>query len=308
MKYVYFGTSEFAAIILEELLKNGNAPVAVVTMPDRRAGRGQSLKASPVKTLASMHHIPMHQPEKPDAALLMDMRLYAPDLFVVAAYGKLLPKTVIDFPQYKTLNVHPSLLPLYRGPSPIQTAILNGDKKTGVTIMLLDEQMDHGPLLAKEAIEISPDATAASLLQILAHSSASLLMKTMPRWITHAVKAVPQNDSEATVTKLLAKEDGHIDWMQSAEYIERHVRAMTPWPGSWTRMQDKTLKILRARVLSTSSNHPAGSVLGLKNDLLEIVCGSNILGVSYLQIEGRKPVTAAEFVNGYRGIIGTTLL
>ncbi|MFH1392873.1 MAG: methionyl-tRNA formyltransferase [Patescibacteria group bacterium] len=267
MKIVFMGTPEFSVTILEALLDSNYEIVAVITNPDAPVGRKQILTPSPVKILAEKNKIPVIQPEKMRDNI---------DLAIVAAYGKIIPKNILDVPRFGTINVHPSFLPKYRGASPIQNAILNGDKKTGVTIMKLDEEMDHGPILANSELLIANSDTYESLSQKLAIAGAELLIKTIPDYVSGKIKPVEQKHSEATYTKIIKKEDGKINWSKSASETERMIRAFYPWPTAWTIWDGKILKILEAKI---------------RNGSLEI---------KKLQLEGGKILPIKEFLNGHK--------
>jgi len=321
VKIIFFGTSEFGSVVLGKLVQAGYKPVLVVTTPDKPAGRNLKLISPPVKILAEQYSLPVAQPEKLGLAKF-DLQNLAkpslePDLFVVASYGEILPREVLDIPKKGTLNVHPSLLPQYRGPSPVHTAILNGDRNTGVTIMLLDEKMDHGPILAQQEFPISNE-TFPLLRDKLAELGADLLMKTIPAWVAGSIKAVVQDDSKATYTKIFAKEDGKIDWNKSAEEVERQIRAFTPWPGTFTSFkvenQKSNLKILRASVLPQNLAKPSYPQIGLAKfapgavfltpeGKLGIQCGEDALVIEELQLEGKKPMSSKEFLLGHKTII-----
>ncbi len=330
MNYIYFGTSEFAATILEKLLDANMAPVAVVTQPDRPAGRGKKLQESPVKKIAQNGAVPIFQPEKLDADAIQRIVAYNADFFILAAYGAILPKALLALPQKGTVNVHPSLLPLYRGPSPIQTAILNGEKKTGVSLILLDEAIDHGPILAQETASIGYRDTSETLSHTLALQSATMLLETIPKWLSGILSPTPQDHTKATFTKMITKENGRIDWTKSAEEIERHVRAMTPWPGSYTFWKENAgktptpekaevgvptvsvgkevrLHLRRVSVLKERATENPGEVLDTLDDALAIVCGKEILVVHELQPEGKHVMPGNAFINGHRSIIGSVL-
>ena len=335
MRYIFFGTSEFAAIIISRLIATGMAPLAVVTQPDRPAGRGKKLQESPMKLVVKKHNIPLLQPEK-----IKDYRLQItelkPDFCIIAAYGEIIPKEILKIPKYGFLNVHPSFLPKYRGPSPIQSSILNGDTETGLTIILLDEQVDHGPIIANDELGIMNYVTAPQLEQKLAMIGAELLVKTIPAWVAGKITPVPQDHVKATFTKMITKEDGHIEWKKSAEEIERHVRAMAPWPGSWTiwEHEKKEIRIHLRKVLvhqgssrlgSNSMTLPypllrrfgrsglrgesfvAGKVLAITKNAMIVACAKDALAIHTLQPEGKKEMTAHAFVNGHRSIIGSVL-
>lgn len=314
MRYIYFGTSEFAATILEKLLDENMAPITVVTQPDRPAGRGKKIQESPVKTIAQNAGIPLLQPEKLDVDAIKKIAALNTDLFIVAAYGAILPKALLALPSKQAVNVHPSLLPLYRGPSPIQTAVLNGETKTGVSLILLDEAIDHGPILAQETASIGYRDTSETLSHTLALQSATMLLKTIPKWLAGALSPTPQDHTKATFTKMIIKEDGRIDWKKSAKEIERHVRAMTPWPGSWTvwkqgtketRLHAKNVTV-GPRLRSDSKDIP-GKILKNFDNGMTIVCGKDTLLIQTLQPEGKKEMTARAFANGHPGIIGWVL-
>jgi len=255
MKVIFFGTSEFAIPSLEALIEANSGLIAVITAPDRLAGRGKKQILSPVKTWLkeSAPKIKILEPEKINDDFISEISKLAPDLGIVASYGKILPQKLIDMFPKGILNVHPSLLSKYRGASPIQTTILNGDTKTGVSIMLVDSKMDHGPILARKELDIaSPPEVEWDyefLHDTLAKFGAKLLIETLPKWINGEITPEVQNESMATYTKMLKKEDGLIDWSKPAEYIERMIRAYNPWPGTFTKMKNgKILKIKKAEI------------------------------------------------------------
>src|SRR3989344_5980315 len=254
MRIIFFGTSEFGAIILENLIQASYSPVLVVTTSDKPAGRKQVLTPPPVKVFAKTHGLEVFQPEKFDKDALYKIQNTSPDLFVVAAYGKILPKALLDIPPKGSLNVHPSLLPKYRGSSPVQAALLNGDEETGVSIIVLDEKMDHGPIVAVERFSIQKRYAYPELHNALAELGGDLLLRTIPLWAAGKIQVQAQNDSEATYTSIIQKEQGRIDWSKEAMYIERQVRALYPWPGTFTACEidgkQKMMKILKASVIS----------------------------------------------------------
>ncbi|MBI5079559.1 methionyl-tRNA formyltransferase [Candidatus Wolfebacteria bacterium] len=321
MKYVFFGTPEFAKIVLEKLIAAGCAPEAVVCNPDEPVGRKQILTPPPVKVAAEKNDIQIFQPENLRGNFKFAERLkkLAPDLAIVAAYGKIIPKEILDISRFGFLNIHGSLLPAYRGASPIQSAILNGEKETGVTIMRIDEEMDHGPLLGKSEIRISKSETYGSLSQKLAILGAELLIKVFPDYISGKIKPVEQNHSEATYTKIVKKKDGRIDWTKSAEEIERMTRAFYPWPAAWTVWNGKTfhpagdhpkseklLKITETEI-SEENNHQIGEIFLTKNNQLAVKCGVGSLVIKKLQLEGGKVLSAREFLNGHKDFVGSVL-
>lgn len=325
LKIVFMGTSDFAVPILEELLKSDFKPKAVITAPDKPAGRGQNITPPPVKIIAQNHQIPVFQPETKEDLIKQTTDL-GPDLIVVAAYGKILPKEILDLPKYGSVNIHPSLLPNYRGPSPIQFAILNGDSKTGVSIILMNDKMDEGPILAQEILKIEKDETFKSLEDKLSKIASKLLIKTLNYWIV--LKEMPksarnfvlpqqQEETQAIYTKILAKEDAKIIWNKTADELERQIRAFFPWPGTFAIFKEKTvgeenekikaLKILKAAVLERQTEKELGEVFLTDKKELAVQTGKNCLIIQQLQIEGGKPMTAQEFLNGHPEIVGAIL-
>ncbi|MBI2642262.1 MAG: methionyl-tRNA formyltransferase [Candidatus Wildermuthbacteria bacterium] len=231
------------------------------------------------------------------------------DLIVVGFYGKILPKKVLEIPRYGALNVHPSLLPKYRGPTPVQTTILNGETETGVTIILMDEKMDHGPIVARESFKIGDKRfTTPELTKELWELGGDLLVKIIPQWIAGSITSVPQDHAKATYTKLLKKEDGRIDWNKPAQEIERQIRAFTPWPGTFSLFGERSLKILKASVLPESVAKLPPRVAFLTEDKkLAIQCGEDALVIEELQLEGKKPMSAKDFLLGHKDILGSKL-
>lgn len=275
LKIVFAGTPDFGATILEKLIQSEYAPALVITAPDKPVGRKQILTPPPVKVLAQKNKIAVIQPEK-IRNLELEIRNLRPDLIILAAYGKILSKHILDIPRYGSLNVHPSLLPKFRGPSPIQSAILSGDKKTGVTIMLMNEKLDEGDIVSFQDYPLSGSETYETLHNALAETGADLLIKTMPDWISGKIKAISQDNTKATYTKILKKEDGKIDWSKPANFIERQIRAYNPWPGTFDIYNGKTLKILKAEVVNER------------------------LIIKQIQPEGKKPMDFNDFLLGHK--------
>ena len=294
---------------IEALLENPNLVIkAVVTQPDKKVGRKQELQASPIKNLAVSKNIPVLQPEKITKDFINQLEELAPELVVVVAYGLILPKKLLDLTRYKCINLHPSLLPKYRGPSPLQAALLNGDEKTGITIMLLDEKMDHGPILSQEEIEISARETGQSLHDKLAQKGAELLSKTIDSWILKKINPVEQDDSKATLCQLITREDGKINWQQTAETIERQIRALSPWPGTYTFYNKKRLKIIPADILESDLpvGKPGQTFLTANNELA-VICNQGALVINELQLEGGKAMDCKNFVLGHKEVLGRVL-
>ena len=304
------GTPEFAVPSLEGLISNGYEVVGVYTQPDKAAGRGRVMEESPVKKAALRHNLNVVQPVNMKSAetraLLADLKL---DAIIVAAYGQILPQPVLEIPLFGCINIHPSLLPKYRGVAPVPAAILNGDEWTGVSIMLLDKGVDTGPVLTNVHVPVLPQDTAGMLMEKLSHSGAQLLLDTLPGWFRKEIKPQPQNNADASYTKMLTKEAGEIDWKLTAVQIWQRVRAYQPWPGCYTRWQGKQLKILEAVPLSGEGTSIPGYVVIVKDNVAAfgVTTGDGVLGVVKVQLEGKKVVNSREFLNGQRQFIGAML-
>ena len=311
MRIVFMGTPEFGVPPLEYLLKSEYRVVAVYTQPDKPTGRGRSLEQSPVKKVALEHDVEVFQPLKlrsPDEVeRLANLK---PDLILVAAFGQILPRSVLDIPRFGCLNIHPSLLPRFRGATPIPSAILSGDKETGVTIMLMDAGMDTGPIVTQIIVGIEPDDTTESLSGRLSQAGVRLLGETLPLWFDGSLKAQPQDGSKATYTAPISKEDGLVNWQLSAEEISRRVRAFYPWPGCYTFWQGKSLKILEATPLHKERTQTPGKVIALTSGqpaTVGVETEDGVLGLLRVQLEGKRALTAAEFLPGQRNFVGSVL-
>ena len=322
LRIIYMGTPHFAVPALEALiakaapgvlLPEGYELVTVITRPDKPAGRGKEIVYSPVKQTALAHNIPVWQPgslKRPEN--IEGLAAYKADLYIVAAFGQILPQAVLDQPRYGTLNIHASLLPKYRGVSPISEAILQGDSETGVTIMLLDAGVDTGPILLSRAIPIAEDETAGSLTDKLAVLGAEALVETIPLWVQGKITPQSQDEQKASHTHMLHKEDGEISWNRPAAVLAREVRAYNPWPSAYTYWHGRLLKLLsaRAETLEPGAEVAPGTVSLRKeagHQVLAIVTGSGLLDVDTLQLEGKKAMSAEEFVRGYPQIVGDVL-
>ncbi len=306
---VFMGTPQFAVPILGSLLRSPYQVVAVYTQPDKPAGRRQRLTPSPVKELAREHKIPVIQPNtlKP-AEAVQDLASFKPELIVVAAFGQLLPREVLSLPKFGCLNIHPSLLPQHRGPSPVANAFLCGDLLTGVTIILMDEGLDSGPILAQEKVDIAATDTTGSLTAKLARVGAGLLMDTLPKWLKGELEPQPQDESQATYSRLITSKDGEIDWHLPAVELWQRVRAFNPWPSCYTWWQGKRLKIHSAAPISRLARGEVGKVIALRQPLkVGVVTGEGILGLCQVQLEGRQEMSIADFVRGQRNFIGSIL-
>ncbi len=307
------GTPDFVIPVLAALQALPDSRVVgVYTSPDRPRGRGRSTEETPVKRYAIAQGLPVFQPttlRSPEAQ--QEMAALLPDAVIVAAYGRLLPPPVLQIPAYGCLNLHPSLLPLYRGPSPVVAAIKDGLTKTGITVMLLDEGMDTGPIIAQQKRPIQPTDTAETLTAALFVDGADLLVSVLPDWTAGRITAHPQNDDLATVTGKLERADGQADWRLSATQLERLQRAYTPWPGLFTTWQGMGLKLLKVYALPAPADLPAhpGLVATLSHPDAPagVVTGDGVLGLQSVQLEGRRPVSAAAFLQGYPSFIGSQL-
>ncbi|MBI4134590.1 MAG: methionyl-tRNA formyltransferase [Candidatus Sungbacteria bacterium] len=315
LRVVFWGTPDFAIPTLQVLLTRAVFHVvAVVTNLDAPAGRNRRMAESPVKVLARKESIPVEQPNSlNDERFIEKLYSYKSDIFVVVAYGKIIPATTLSVAKHGALNIHPSLLPKFRGPSPVESAILFGEKETGASIMLMDEKMDHGPILLQKSIPIAKSDTRISLSQKLFRLGSELLVEAVPGWLAKAIQPTPQNDSEATYTKLLSRESGRLFWDNSAKVLERQVRAYLGWPGTyaiWERGgQPLRLKITDAR--ATPERHPTaqyGTTWKSAKTPLAVQTLDGSLKILRLQLEGGKSLKAEEFTRGYPDIIGTILL
>ena len=314
-KIVFMGTPEFAVPALQALVQAGHAVVGVYTQPDKPAGRGRKVDPSPVKGWALERGLAVFQPPSfASRAAVDELASLRPESIAVAAYGKILPQRVLDIPAKGTVNIHPSLLPKFRGPSPVATAILAGEKGTGVTIMLLDAGMDSGPILARRAETIGPLDTTESLERRLASLGAALLVETLPLWLEGMVTASPQDEDAATYSKLLRKADGEIDWDSPAEELARKVRAFQPWPGCYTSWHGNRVEILEGLEMQ-GLDHEAGTVVrvrhgaarGQEGDAIGVATGRGILLLMKVRPAGRRTMTAREFVAGRGDFVGAKL-
>ena len=311
MRIVFMGTPEFSVPPLEYLIKSEYQVVGVYTQPDKPTGRGRTLEQLPVKRVALQHGLELFQPVRlrnPDE--VARLAALKPDLILVAAFGQILPQSVLDIPKFGCLNIHPSLLPEYRGATPIPAAILAGDKETGVTIMLMDAGMDTGPIISQIIVGIESDDTTESLTTRLAQAGVRLLGEALPLWFEGSLKPQPQDGSKATYTKPVTKDDGTIDWQMSAVEISRRIRAFHPWPGCYTWWQGKLLKVLEAVALHKEGSLTPGKVVDLASGQPAVVgveTGDGILGLLRIQLEGKRALTASEFLLGQRAFVGSTL-
>ncbi len=303
------GTPQFAATILEALLQSSCQVLAVYTQPDKPAGRGRPVVLPPVKKLALDQQIPVMQPETLKSSDVLDKLVsFQPELIVVAAYGAILPGQVLSLPKFACLNVHPSLLPRHRGPSPVAYTILGGDELAGVTIMLMDAGIDTGPILAQEITGISFMDTTGSLSAKLANVGARLLLETLPGWLNRELIPQAQDETQATYSKLITSEDAEIDWHFSAVQLWRRIRAYNPWPISYTWYNGKRLRIHRSIPFANVADGEIGEVIALpESPGVGVMTGEGILGLCQVQLEGKREMSADDFVRGRRDFIGCVL-
>lgn len=297
-RIVFMGTPEFAVASLAACFDIGDV-VAVVTQPDKPKGRGQALAISPVKALALERGVPVLQPAKlRTPPFSEELRQYAPDVCVVTAYGKILPKDLLALPPKGCVNVHASLLPRFRGAAPIQWSIAYGDAETGVSLMVMDEGLDTGPVLAMRRLPIAPDDTSATLHEKLSKLGGEILRQDLPKYLRGELQPVPQPSEGMVLAPIINKEDGHLDFTKPAVELERRVRAFTPWPGAFTGFGGGRLKVHRAKV-GTGRGAP-GTVLAASTDGLEVACGEGSLVMLDVQPEGKRVMKASEFLSGHK--------
>jgi len=311
IKIVFMGTPIFAVTILRALLEANFNIVSVFTRPDRKTGRNQELQKSDVKVIAENYNLPVIEMEKINDEFLEKVTSLKPDVIVVAAYGSILPKAVLDIPKYGSINVHASLLPSFRGPSPIQNALLRGEKETGITIMRMDEGIDTGDILAQEKIEIDENETLVELYEKLANLGAKLLIDTIPRFINGEIKPVVQDNAHSTICELIEKSDGHVSWSESARNIYNCYRAFTPWPGLFT-FWEKSGTLMRMKLNKIGIDpkeekaHHLGEVFA-DNDNILVRAGDGCIILKEVQPEGKTNMDIKSFINGNPEFIGSIL-
>ena len=309
MRVMFLGTPEYAAIPLRALAADPRyTVVGVVTQPDRPAGRGRSAEPPPVKRAALDLGVPVLQPPTlRDAEVVAQLANWQPDVGVVAAYGEILRRNVLELPPLGYLNIHPSLLPRYRGPTPVHAAILNGDAETGVTVMRLDAKMDSGPILAQERVLLPPDARNGPLTSELFELGSRLLAEALAAYADGSLLPAPQDDAQATYCRMLQKSDGIIDWNAPAVQIERMTRAYDPWPGAQTSWQGQPFKIIAARAEPGAAGSAAPGTLLLRPNGVAVASGDGALELLTVQPAGKRPLSAAAWRNGLHGAEGARL-
>lgn len=300
LRLVFMGTPDFAVPSLKALIGSRDDVVAVVTQPDRPKGRGRTLTPPPVKELAEKHKIEVIQPPRAkEEGFIQRLKELNPDLIVVIAYGHILPKSILDIPSLGCINVHASLLPKYRGASPINWAIIEGEVETGVTTMLMDEGLDTGDILLTEKIEIDKDDNYEKLRKKLSCLGAEVLLKTIESMEKGDLKPVPQIDSNASYASLLKKEDGLINWNSEAERINNIIRGLNPWPGTFTNWRGKRLKILSGRILTNSVKDVPGTVIRKDPNGIEVATAKGVFLITKLQPENKRVMEVRDFLKGY---------
>ena len=304
IKIIFAGTPDFAIPSFQSLINENNFEIlAVITQPDKKQGRKQILSPTPVKITAENYKIAVWQPEK-IKEYEKEIIKANPDLGVVIAYGQIIPQDILDIPRYGWINIHASLLPKYRGAACVQAAILAGDQETGITIMKIDKGLDTGPILKQTKIKINKEDTAETLSDKLAKLGAEIIVETLKNYISGKIKPKNQNNSEFSYVQTLSKADGKINWQKNAEEIERMTRALNPWPGTWTELNSKKIKIISAFPNILKINKYKIGETFLSDGKLAVQCGQNALLIKRLQLEGKKETTAEEFLRGHKENIG----
>lgn len=298
LRIVFAGTPDFAARHLAALLSSEHEVIGVYTQPDRPSGRGKKLTASPVKEMAVAHQIPVFQPENfksdDDKQVLKDLNA---DIMIVVAYGLLLPRAVLDTPKYGCINVHGSILPRWRGAAPIQRSIWAGDKETGVTIMQMDTGLDTGDMLNIATTPIMPDDTSESMYEKLAELGPDALLETLNQIKQNQTQPIRQDDNLASYAKKLSKEEAKIDWSQSADHIERSIRAFIPWPMCFFSVAEQNIKVWRAQLSEHQAEHPAGTIIQTDKTGIHVATGKGIIVLQELQIPGKKAMSVQNILN-----------
>lgn len=307
LKVAFFGTPDFVVQVLDDLIKHNINIVLVVTQPDKAKKRSGVLLPSPVKEFCLNKNIKYETPVKIDDKFINYFKNQNIDLAIVAAYGQILPKEILDIPQYGFINIHPSLLPKYRGASPLQAAILNNESETGVSIMLMDEKMDHGPILAQEKILIKENYNIRNLLDKSFHIGSALLLKILPDYLNGKLEPKPQDHNKATFTKLIKKNQGQIDWSKAAQDIHNQIRAYFGWPTSFTFWQGKKLEILESSVFSKNEKNKLHGEVWKNGDKILVKCGCGNLEIISLKLAGKRKMSSTDFVHGHKNFIGSIL-
>jgi len=313
IKIVFFGTSDFSVRILEGLLANGYEIAMAVTQPDKKAGRKQKIIGSPVKRFTETEGVKIFQPDNlKEKSVFRELKSVDADVFIVASYGNILPKELLDLPKFGSINLHASLLPKYRGASPVQSAILSGDNETGVTLMLMNEKMDEGDIINQKKISIGKNDTAVSLMEKLGTLGENLILESLPKWINGKINAQKQNSSEATYCGMIRRENGQIDWSRPAEKIFRQWRALQPWPGVYTYLNEKNrnlmIKLNRMTINEkVDTGEKPGKVVQF-NQEIGVQAGSGIVILESVQMEGKRDMAIGDFIKGHHDFLSSILI
>lgn len=308
MRIVFMGTPDFSVPALEALVEGGHEVVAAITQPDKPKGRGKAVLMTPVKEKAMELGIPVYQPVKVrEPEFVEKLRQMEPDAIVVVAFGQILPKSILEIPRYGCVNIHASLLPKYRGAAPIQWAVIDGERESGVTTMFMNEGLDTGDMLEKEAVTLDPKETGGSLHDKLSAIGGRLILSTLKGLEDGTLKGTPQTDEGTCYAKMLKKSLGDIDWTMDAAAIERLIRGLNPWPSAYTCLHGKTLKIWDGDVLEREYGVEPGTVAEVAKDRLVVQTGQGSLAIRSLQLEGKKRMDAGDFLRGYAVEVGTRL-
>jgi len=308
MRYIFFGSSEFAQIVLQKLLQSKMEPLLVVTQPPKPKGRKQLLSPTPVQNIAEQFNISFLTPSNlNEENFLQTIQNLKPDFILLTAYGKIIPQTLLKLPPKGFINLHPSLLPRWRGATPIQSTILNGDEETGVTLFLMDEQIDHGPIISNSKLKIqNSKLTYEELSKELALLGAKLIIETLPQWLDNKIKPTPQNENLATYCHKITKEDEKINWHDDALNIDRKVRALNPNPGTYTIIKNKIIKIISGEPLlnENNNNYQIGEIFQTPNKKIAVKCLKNSYQINILKPEGKKEMSSTDFLRGNQWILG----
>ena len=308
MRIVFMGTPDFSVPALEALVEGGHEVVAAITQPDKPKGRGKAVLMTPVKEKAMELGIPVYQPVKVrEPEFVEKLRQMEPDAIVVVAFGQILPKSILEIPRYGCVNIHASLLPKYRGAAPIQWAVIDGERESGVTTMFMNEGLDTGAMLEKEAVTLDPKETGGSLHDKLSAIGGRLILSTLKGLEDGTLKGTPQTDEGTCYAKMLKKSLGDIDWTMDAAAIERLIRGLNPWPSAYTCLHGKTLKIWDGDVLEREYGVEPGTVAEVAKDRLVVQTGQGSLAIRSLQLEGKRRMDAGDFLRGYAVEAGTRL-
>ena len=308
MRIVFMGTPDFSVPALEALVEGGHEVVAAITQPDKPKGRGKAVLMTPVKEKAMELGIPVYQPVKVrEPEFVEKLRQMEPDAIVAVAFGQILPKSILEIPRYGCVNIHASLLPKYRGAAPIQWAVIDGERESGVTTMFMNEGLDTGDMLEKEAVTLDPKETGGSLHDKLSAIGGRLILSTLKGLEDGTLKGTPQTDEGTCYAKMLKKSLGDIDWTMDAAAIERLIRGLNPWPSAYTCLHGKTLKIWDGDVLEREYGVEPGTVAEVAKDRLVVQTGQGSLAIRSLQLEGKKRMDAGDFLRGYAVEAGTRL-